>query len=148
MNQSTLRSFYRPYDNIHIFTVADSSVATVQDWSQKILSRLDQSVGPHKHLYDLRDLRDLSIYAIRAAIKFKGHPRSKNVYSAVLTTHPQAIDKINLILKIQPGGHFRLFNNQQEAINWLNTQVPIVDDVTHFFETAYLNRQEGQRLKH
>lgn len=147
MSQSTLRSFYRPFDNIHIFAVADSSMATIQEWTGKIFARLNKEAGPHKHLYDLRELQDLSIYAIRAAIKFKGHPRSKDVYSAILITHPQAIDKINLIVKIQPGGNFRLFNNQQEAVNWLNCQVPVVDDVTHFFKSAYVNRQEGQRLR-
>lgn len=147
MTQSTLRSFYRPVDNIHIFSVADSSIATIQDWMQKTLAQLDQDAGPHKHLYDLRKLEDLSIYAIRAAIKFKGHPRAKNVFSAVLLTHPQVVDKINLILKIQPGGNFRLFQEKQEAIDWLNTQVPIVDEVTQFFESAYLNRQESRRMR-
>lgn len=141
MIKSTLHRSYRSQDHIQVYTVQDTSLATVQHWQQDATMALNNATTPRKHLYDLRSLSSLSIYALQAALKLKAHPKADNVYAAVLTANDRVAELVDLVLRIQPGGHFRLFADQTRAIDWLNTQVPVHDEVTQFFTAAYLARQ-------
>lgn len=144
MIKSTLQRSYCSQSHIHIYTPKDSSLATVQHWQRDESITLNNATAPRKHLYDLRSLTSLSIYALHAVIKLKAHPNARNVYSAVLATHDRVIELADLIMRIQPGGHFRLFTDEAKAIEWLNTQVPIQDEISHFFAAAYFSRQAKQ----
>lgn len=142
--QSTLRRFYLPDDNIHVFTVQDSSLATVHQWQREATFALEHIAGKAKHLYDLRALRSLSVYALQAAIKLKAHPQADNVYVAVLATESRVVELVDLVLRIQPGGHFRIFAQEGAAVAWLNVQVPDSDEISQFFSRAYLVRQANR----
>ncbi len=141
MIKSTLQRSYRTQDHIHVYIPKDTSLATVQHWQRDETIALNNATTPRKHLYDLRSLTSLSVYALHAAIKLKAHPNANNVYSAVVATHDRVIEMADLVMRIQPGGHFRLFTNETTAIEWLNSQVPVQDEISRFFAAAYLYRQ-------
>lgn len=144
MIKSTLQRTYRSQDHIHVYTTKDTSLATVQHWQRDETIALNNATTPRKHLYDLRSLTDLSVYALHAAIKLKAHPNANNIYTAILATHDRVIEMADLVMRIQPGGHFRLFADETKAVEWLNSQVPVQDEISLFFTTAYFSRQTNR----
>ncbi len=124
VSKSTLRSHRRP-DNILVYEAEDTSLETVQAWYAQSFALLEQATKPDKRLYDLRKLKNISIFALRTAVKLKSHRKADLIYAAVLINNSRVSELVDTVLAIQPGGNFRLFSNEEEAIQWLNQKVPV-----------------------
>lgn len=120
-NNSTFRATVRP-DNILVFTVGDTSVDTVRDWDRIVTHYLDEETHLRCHMYDMRQLKGVSIFAVKTAIRLKNHPQVDNCYVAVVTNNSIVQEMVNTVLSVQPGGMFRIFTEEVEAITWLNQQ--------------------------
>lgn len=117
--KSTFRSYWRE-DGIRVISAQDTSIETVQDWEQDALSTISAYDGPQKRLYDLRDLKGVSIFALRAAIKINAHDNAVLARVAVLANNRVVTRMVNVVLSVQPGGHFRFFTDEAVAIVWLH----------------------------
>lgn len=115
---------HRRDDGILLLHIRDTLPETVKAWSSFLTETLDHCTKPDKHLQDFRDLSGFSSYAMRVGIKIKSHPNIEQVTVAVVVNKSRTTDLASLILSIQPGGRFRLFQEIDEAIAWLNTHVP------------------------
>ncbi|WP_420628574.1 STAS/SEC14 domain-containing protein [Candidatus Leptofilum sp.] len=118
---STFRAYWRD-DGIRVNTAEDTSLETVQDWEQDALAKIAAYSGPQKRLYDLRRLKRVSIYALRSAIRIKAHPNARLARVAVLANSAVVVRMVNVALSVQPGGHFRLFTDEETAVAWLHNQ--------------------------
>jgi hypothetical protein len=123
MTQNTLRHYWRP-DNILVYEAEDTMTETVKEWQTHAFALLDNVTELNKRLYDLRKLKNVSIFALRTAIKLKSHPKANLVFAAVLINNSRVAELVDTILAIQPGGNFRIFSSETEAITWLNNKVP------------------------
>lgn len=117
--KSTFRSYWRE-DGIRVISAQDTSLETVQDWEQDALSVMSAYAGPQKRLYDLRDLKGVSIFALRAAIKINAHDNAVLARVAVLANSRVVTRMVNVVLSVQTGGHFRFFTDEAAAIDWLH----------------------------
>jgi len=123
MNKSTLTRYPLP-GNILVVHVTDTSSATVEDWYLSSLEEMDAYTGPVKRLYDMRDLKTVTIDAVRTAVKVRRHPKAHWVYTAVLTSNSTVAALVRAALAVQGDGNFKLFISEPEAINWLHAKVP------------------------
>ncbi|GJM40071.1 MAG: hypothetical protein DHS20C20_03530 [Ardenticatenaceae bacterium] len=119
--KSTFRAYWRE-DGIRVNTATDTSLETVQDWEQDALTTVAAYEGQQKRLYDLRQLKRISIYALRSAIKIKAHPNARLARVAVVANNAVVVRMVNVALSVQPGGHFRLFTDEATAVGWLHNQ--------------------------
>lgn len=117
--KSTFKAYWRE-DGIRVNMATDTSLETVQDWEQDALNAVAAYDGQQKRLYDLRQLNRISIYALRSAIKIKAHPNVRLARVAVLATNAVVVRMVNVALSVQPGGHFRLFIDEETAVSWLH----------------------------
>lgn len=124
MSKSALRSYWRP-DHILVYEAEDTSVDTVTEWQTHAFALLAETTELNKRIYDLRKLKSISIFALKTALRLKSHPKASLVYAAVLINNPRVADLVDTVLSIQPGGNFRIFSNEQEAVEWLNSKVPV-----------------------
>lgn len=124
VSKSTLHYYRRP-DNILVYETEDTSVETVRAWYDHSFALLEQISKPDKRLYDLRKLKNISIFALRTAVKLKSHRKADLIFAAVLINNSRVSELVDTVLAIQPGGNFRLFSNEEEAIHWLNQKVPV-----------------------
>jgi len=122
MDDSTLESYWRE-DGILVYKALDTSAATVEQWQRESLALLEITDRYSKRLYDLRDLTNISIMAIRTAIRLKSHRNARYVYAVVLAPNTRTANLVQTVLSIQPGGNFQIMLDETEAINWLNTKV-------------------------
>lgn len=122
MDESTLESYWRE-DGILVFRATDTSAATVEQWQRESLALLEITDQYSKRLYDLRNLTNISIMAIRTAIRLKSHRNARYVYAVVLTPNTRTATLVQTVLSVQPGGNFQIMLDETEAINWLNTKV-------------------------
>ena len=123
MGQSTLTRYAMP-GNILVVHVADTSPETVEDWYLSSLAEMETYTGPVKRLYDMRDLRTVSIEAVRTAVKVRRHPKAHLVFTAVLTSNSTVAALVRAALAVQGDGNFKLFTSEPEAVNWLLAKVP------------------------
>ena len=123
MDESTLESYWRE-DGILVYKARDTSLVTVEQWQRESLALLEKTDTYSKRLYDLRNLANLSIMALRTAIRLKSHRNARYVYAIVLTRNTRTANLVQTVLSIQPGGNFQIMLDEDEAINWLNTKVP------------------------
>ena len=123
MAKGGLRIYHRS-DGILVFEIRDTKPETVKAWEKAVTEVLDACTDPEKHLQDLRQLQAFSLYAFRVALRLKAHRNLNNVFVAVLTQQNRTMELSQLIIKIQPGGTFRLMHDEAEAVAWLNEQVP------------------------
>ena len=123
MSDSTLNVYQRP-DGIYMIEVSNTSSETVRDWEQAMVAQQDTLTAPVKRIYDLRQLKGVSVFAVRTAIKLKSRPNAQFVYAAVLTTNRTVAHLVNTAMVIQPGGNFQLFTTEAEASAWLHQKVP------------------------
>ena len=119
--KSTFKSYWRE-DGIRVISAQDTSLETVQDWEQDALSAISAYAGPQKRLYDLRDLKGVSIFALRAAIKINAHDNAVLARVAVLANNRVVTRMVNVVLSAQSGGHFRFFTDEAAAIVWLHNE--------------------------
>lgn len=120
--ESTLHFYQRP-DGIYMIEVSDTSLETVRDWEQAMSAQLETLNAPIKRIYDLRQLKGISVFAVRTAVKLKGHPNAQFVVAAVLTNNRTVAHLVNTALVIQPGGNFQIFTDEDEAVAWLHQKV-------------------------
>lgn len=119
--KSTFQAYWRE-DGIRVNMAQDTSLETVQEWERDAQVEIDAYDGPQKRLYDLRQLKSISIYALRTAIKMKAHPNARLARVAVLANSMVVTRMVNVALAVQPGGHFRLFTDEETAVAWLHNQ--------------------------
>jgi len=123
MSDSTLNFYQRP-DDIYVIEVQDTSSKTVRDWEAAMIAQQDTLTAPVKRIYDLRQLKGVSVFAVRTAVKLKSRHNAQFVYAAVLTNNRTVTHLVNTAMVIQPGGNFQVFTDEDEAIAWLHEKVP------------------------
>ena len=123
MSDSTLTFYQRP-DDIYVIEVQDTSVETVRAWEAAMVAQLDGLTAPVKRIYDLRQLKGVSVFAVRTAVKLKSLPNAQFVVAAVLTNNKAVAHLVNTVMVIQPGGNFQIFTDEEEAVAWLHRKVP------------------------
>lgn len=123
MAKSTLTRYQLP-DNILVVHVEDTSPETVKDWYDSSVVEMNGYTKPIKILYDMRDLRTISIEAVRTAVKIRRHPKAHFVYTAVLTSNSTVMALVRTALSVQGGGNIKLFTDREEAVAWLHQKVP------------------------
>lgn len=123
MSKSTLTFSQRP-DGIFLIEANDTSVETVHDWEETMIAQQDSLAAPVKRIYDLRQLKGVSVFAVRTAVKLKSRPNAQFVYAAVLTHNKTVAHLVNTVMVIQPGGNFQIFTDEDEAVAWLHQKVP------------------------
>ncbi len=121
--QSTLAIRERP-DNIIVISAADTSPETLQHWEQYATKVMDGISTPQKRLFDLRNMRNISVDAVRTAVRLRRHPNANLMYNAILTSNPTVLSLVRAALSVSAGGHFKLFANEADAITWLHDKVP------------------------
>lgn len=117
--KSTFQAYWRE-DGIRVNTAQDTSLETVNEWEQDALTEVASYDGLQKRLYDLRHLKSISVFALRTAIKIKAHPNARLARVAVLANSTVVTRMVNVALAVQPGGHFRLFTDEETAVSWLH----------------------------
>lgn len=122
MGQSTLTRYPLP-GNILVVHVTDTSPETVEDWYLSSLAEMNSYTGPVKRLYDMRDLKTVSIEAVRTAVKVRRHPKAHLVYTAVLTSNSSVAALVRAALAVQGSGNFKLFTGMDDATAWLHAKV-------------------------
>ena len=123
MSKSTLHTYWRT-DNIRVISAKDTSVDTVQAWEVEATTQMESYNAPIKRLYDLRELKGVSIFAVRTAVKLKSHINTRYAFIAVITNNVTVTKLVNLVLSIQPGGNFFITTDEAAAISWLHNNVP------------------------
>ena len=123
MSDSSFTLYQRP-DAIYVIDVQDTSVETVRAWETAMIAQQDSLTAPVKRIYDLRQLKGVSVFAVRTAVKLKSRPNAQFVVAAVLTHNKAVAHLVNTVMVIQPGGNFQIFTNEDEAVVWLHTKVP------------------------
>jgi hypothetical protein len=123
MAESTLDMYIRP-DNILVVSTEDTSDVTLQDWHDTIMKILNDPDGPVKHLYDFRKVDRITLKAVREAAKMKKHPRARFIHVAVLTRDFTTIALVKAAISVTNYGDFGFFAEEDEAITWLNEQIP------------------------
>ncbi len=123
MSKSTLKR-YEIENNILVVYTGDTSNATLLDWYDSSVAEMDAYTKPVKRLYDMRDLPTLTIQTVRTAIKLRRHPNSDFAHTAVLTSNSTVAALVKASLSIKAGGNIQLFTDYNEAINWLNKNIP------------------------
>lgn len=123
MSKSTLRRYEIP-GNILVVYVADTSPETVEDWYSSSVVEMDAYTGPVKRMYDMRDLKSISIEAVRTAVKVRRHRNASLVYTAVLTSNSTVASLVKASLSVNAGGNIKLFTDQETAVAWLNASLP------------------------
>ena len=121
MSNSSLHIYTRP-DNIMVYDIADTSVNTIQDWERVATENLESLTVPVRRLYDLRKLHGISMFAMRTGVKLKKHHNADLVSAAVVAKKSVVAELIKTLLLIQPGGNFKIFNNEDDAVSWLLQQ--------------------------
>ena len=121
--QSTLTIRKRP-DHIIVISAADTSPETLQHWEQYANKVMDGISTPQKRLFDLRNFRNISVDAVRTAVRLRHHPNANLMYNAILTSNSTVLSLVRAALSVSAGGNFRLFVNEKDAITWLNDKVP------------------------
>jgi hypothetical protein len=123
MGKSTLRRYELP-GNILVVYVADTSPETVDEWYTSSIAEMDAYTGPVKRMYDMRDLKSISIEAVRTAVKVRRHRNASLVYTAVLTSNSTVASLVKASLSVNAGGNIKLFTDQATAVAWLNASLP------------------------
>ena len=117
-----LESYKRP-DGIHVFKAYDLSKETMLEWERQVVAMLEKNRA-EKRLYDLRGFTDIPLYAVRIAMRARRHRNVHfNYVVALLDDNLRMLGLIDLIMSIQPGGHFRIMTDEEEAVSWLNEQL-------------------------
>ena len=121
--KSGLVHYTRP-DNIDVFEISNMERETVHTWEKLVTGQLADMTRPAKRLYDLRQVSTITTYAMRTVFRVRSHPNTRFSYAAVITTSERVADLTNMILRITPGGNFKIFTSETEAVAWLHQQVP------------------------
>lgn len=121
--ESSLISYTRE-DDIHVFRPLDMSHETVAQWVLELTNMLNETTGPKKRLYDLREIKDVPLRVVKIATEVRRHPNIRFNYVAFLITNHRVQQLIDLIIKIAPGGRLRIFTDENEAVEWLHSYVP------------------------
>lgn len=121
--QSTLTIRERP-DKIIVISAADTSPETLRHWEQYATKVMDGISTPQKRLFDLRNLRNISVDAVRTAVRLRHHPNANLMYTAILTSNSTVLALVRAALSVSAGGNFKLFVAEADAVTWLNEKVP------------------------
>lgn len=123
MSESTLSIQKRP-DNIVVVSALDTSSATLEHWEQYANEVMNAITAPQKRIFDMRNLNNISVEAVRTAVRLRRHPNANLMHNAVLTRNSTVLALVRAALSVRAGGNFKLFNDEEEAILWLNQKVP------------------------
>jgi len=123
MNKSKLKR-YEIENNILVVYTGDTSNETLLDWYDSSIVEMNNYTEPVKRLYDMRDLSTLTIQTVRTAIKLRRHPNANLAYTAVLTSNSTVAALVKASLSIKADSNIQLFTNYDNAVNWLNKNIP------------------------
>ena len=123
MNESTLDMHVLQGD-ILVVSSEDTSDATLADWLDTMMKILDDIHAPAKHLYDMRRPKKLTLKAVRVAARLRKHPHVQYVYVAVVVPDTTTMTLVKVALSASGYGTFQFFTDMDEAVAWLNRQVP------------------------
>jgi len=112
----------RPDGGMH-YTFTDLSEQTILHWQEFAHEHLLGADRLTRNLYDLRQVKEVSEMAVRAAVEVDSDPSARNIRLAVVVADQQVADAIRKIAALalpQTSAAIKLFTNLEEAEAWLS----------------------------
>ena len=102
-------------------TFTDLSDATIADWREFAFEHLLNSDRLTRNLYDLREVPEIPVHAIKLAVEVNSDPSTRNLRVAVLVASERAREAIMDVAAgaVGSGAAIRVFTKLAEAEAWL-----------------------------
>ena len=110
----------RPDGGMH-YVFTDTTETTIKHWREFGLNHLLDSDRLTTNLYDLRQLDEMSEFAVQAAIELNSDPSVRNIRLAVVVASKKVIESLKQVDALSGGGgvEMAIFTDMEEAETWL-----------------------------